>query len=164
MTRETASRTKSNGRQKRGSALVEFAAAIAVLIPLVFLTIFACYEVTLAFMIYNALNQAAHSAAMVISREYGSDPTVATDTSKQTALLSHITFSNMVVSPNQFTVSFPPSPDTTSWTDLTTAGRMILVTCTYTGGKNGLAPFPYPDPLNLGQSFTLQASAVAYLE
>ena len=151
-------------RRKRGSALVEFAAAIALLFPLVFLTVFACYEVTLAFMIYNALNQAAHSAAMVMSRAYGGDPTIATDSSKQSALLQNITFSNMVVSPNQFTVAFPPSPETSSWTELSSAGRMILVTCTYTGGQNGLAPFPYPDPLNLGQSFTLQASAVAYLE
>lgn len=151
-------------RNRRGSLIIEYAAALVVIFPIVFITVFTCYEMSLAFMIFNALNQSSHSAAMILAKAYGSDPSVASDTSKQTSYLQNVTFTNMVVSTNQFTVTFPPNPQTSSWTDTTGNVPIVLVTCTYTGGQNGLAPFPNPDPLNLGPKISLQATAVAFLE
>lgn len=153
-----------NSRNRCGYLIVEYAAALVVIFPLVFITVFTCYEMSLAFMIYNALNQSAHSAAMTLAKVYGSDPTVAADTSLQTSYLQNITFTNMVVSPNQFTVTFPANPQHSSWLDTEGNVPIVVVTCAYTSGQNGLTPFPYPDPLNIASKITLQATAVAFLE
>lgn len=115
-------------------------------------------------MIYNALNQSAHTAAMTMAKVYGSDPTVAADTSLQNSYLQNITFTNMVVSPNQFTVTFPANPQHSDWLDTDGNVPIVVVTCKYTSGQNGLAPFPYPDPLNIASKITLQATSVAFLE
>lgn len=155
---------RRKSRNRWGYLIVEFAAALLVILPIVFITVFTCYEMSLAFMIYNALNQSAHSAAMTLAKVYGSDPTVAANTSLQTSYLQNITFTNMVVSPEQFTVTFPPNPQHSSWLDTEGNVPMVVVTCTYTGGQNGLAPFPNPDPLNIASKITLQATAVAFLE
>lgn len=158
------SSTKKRSRNRYGAAIVEFAAALVVIFPLVFIIVFTCYEMSLAFMIYNALNQSAHTAAMTLSRVYGSDPTVASNTAMQESFLQNITFNNMVVSPNQFTVTFPANPQQSSWLDTDGNVPVVVVTCTYTSGQNGLPPFPYPDPLNIASKITLQATAVAFLE
>ena len=151
-------------RNRSGSQIIEFAAAIVVIFPLVFITVFTCYEMSLAFMIYNALNQSAHTAAMTLAKVYGSDPTVASATSLQESYLQNITFTNMVVSPDQFTVTFPANAQQSSWLDTEGNVPIVTVTCKYTSGKNGLPPFPYPDPLNIASKITLQATAVAFLE
>ena len=149
---------------ERAAMTAEFAAAIAVFVPVLLIVVFACYEVALAFMIYNALNHAAHSAAIALARAYGGDASYATSTAKQQALFEQIKYANMVVSSQQFRAVFPPSPATASWTSQPGDIPAIVVFCKYTGGQHGLPPFPNPDPLNLSQRFTLQASATAYLE
>lgn len=150
-------------RSTKGVVTAEFVGALAILLPIVLLVVFSCGEVAAAFMIYNALNFSAQSAAMALAKAYGQDPRYATDSSMQQALLSQITYANMVVSPQQFTVQFPGSPSTASW--LTTSNiPEVVVTCTFKSGQYGLPPFPNPDPLRLGKNFSLKATAVAYLE
>lgn len=156
--------TIRKSRNRHGYAIVEFAAALVVIFPIVFLTVFTCYEMSLAFMIYNALNQSAHTAAMTLAKVYGSDPTVANNTSLQETYLQEIKYTNMVVSPNQFTVTFPANPQRSDWLDTDGNVPIVTVTCKYTSGQNGLQPFPYPDPLNIASKITLQATAVAFLE
>ena len=159
-----ASRSKRAMRSSKGAVITEFAAALVLLLALFLSITFACYEVCLAFMIYNALNHSAHSAAMLLSRVYGGDPAVATSTAAQQAYLESIKYAGIVVDPSQFTVTFPPSPSTASWDSTSGNVPTVVVTCTYTGGQYGLPPFPNPDPLQLGQMFTLTAAATAYLE
>jgi Flp pilus assembly protein TadG len=151
-------------RTQVGAVSVEFAAAIALVLPIVLVVIFGCYEVAIACMIYNALNHSAQQAALALARAYGGDATYATSSEKQRAVLSTINFAHMVVSPQQFSVQFPQSPAAASWTGNDGNCPTVSVTCKYTGGRNGLAPFPNPDPLNLARSLSLEAKATAYLE
>ncbi len=76
--------------RKRGTSQVELAAGLVLGLPIIIGTAFVCYEVVLAYMIENALNKAAHSAAMTLAKAYGSDPTVATSAAKQTTYLNKI--------------------------------------------------------------------------
>lgn len=148
----------------RGAVTAEFAAALVVFLPIVIIMGFVCYEVVIAFTIYNALNHCAQLGAMAISEAYGGDAGYATSITMQQNILQNITFANIVVNPNQYSVQFPPSPQTATWTDLTGNVPEVVVTCTYAGGLYGLPPFPNPDPLHLGKTFILQAKASAYLE
>ena len=155
---------RTNRRKTFGAVSAEFAATIALILPVVLLVLFACYEAVIACMIYNALNHSAHTAAMALARAYGSDVTCAKSLSKQQVVLDDIKFANMVVSPEQFSVKFPESPVTSKWTDNSGNLPTVSVTCRYAGGKYGLATFPNPDPLHLGRQFSLEATATAYLE
>ena len=154
---------RPRSRASRGAVSAEFAAAVCLIAPLTILVIFSCYEIMTAFLIHNALLHSAHVAAMTLSKAYGGDATYATSTDKQKQIFQNIKFSNIVISPNQFSAQFPPTPATADWT---TPGNVpaVTVTCSYKGGQNGLPPFPSPDPLNLGSNFTLTAQAKAYLE
>jgi Flp pilus assembly protein TadG len=151
-------------RSSSGAIAAEFAATIALMVPIVCAILFCCYEVAMAFTIYNALNHSAHLAAMALSKAYGSDAGYATSSSMQQNVLKSVTFPNIVADPQQFTVAFPPAPATASWKGQTGDVPLVVVTCTYQGGKYGLARFPNPDLLNLGSRFPLQAKATAYLE
>jgi hypothetical protein len=150
-------------RQQAGSITAESCAALVVLLPPLFFAAFVCYEVAMAFMIYNALDASARKAAMALAMAYPGDNTYATSATKQQSLLAGIHFANMVVNPNQFTVTFPSSPASATWTNSTGNIPAVVVSCTYRGGQYGLPPFPNPDPLNLGH-ISLTATATAYLE
>jgi Flp pilus assembly protein TadG len=161
--RANATRTRKRTSQ-RAAVTAEFAAAVAIFVPIILVVVFACYEVAMAFMIYNALNYAAQTAAIALSKAYGGDASYATSTTKQQALFAQIKYANMVVSPLQFSAVFPPAPANASWLSNSGDYPTVIVVCKYTGGQYGLPPFPNPDPLKLSQRFSLQASATAYLE
>jgi len=163
LNRREAERWNPSLRGASGSVSAEFAAAVCLFTPVTILVIFACFEIMTAFLIQNALVHSAHVAAMALSKAYGGDASYATSLDKQREVFQGIKFSNIVISPDQFSATFPPIPSTADWT---TPGNMpaVTVTCSYKGGQYGLPPFPSPDPLNLGSNFTLKAQATAYLE
>ncbi len=147
-----------------GAVTAEFGASIALMLPIALLVLYASYEVAVGLMIYNALDHSAHLAAMALSKAYGCDAMYASSWTKQQQVLSNITFSNIVVNPNQFTVTFPTTPSTSSWMNSNGNVPVVTVACTYAGGQFGLPPYPNPDLLGLGKTFRLQANASAYLE
>jgi hypothetical protein len=160
----TLRRKYRGGRTNSGAVSAEFAASLALMLPVVLVVLYACYEVAVALMIYNALDHSAHLGALALSKAYGGDPTYAVSVTKQNQVLSNITFAHVVVSSNQFEVQFPNAPATASWMSNSGNVPAVTVLCTYAGGQYGLPPFPNPDLLQLRKQFKLQASATAYLE
>lgn len=163
-----ASRSCCEGRRAVRSAtgaaqIAEFAAALCVFLPIALCVALAAYEASMVLMVHGALDHCAHSAAIVLSRAYASDTSVATNQSSQQQYLKTITFTNIVISPSQFQVKFPPAPDTASWSTNGNA-PLVYVTCSFTGGQYGLPAFPSFDPLHLLQGYTVTGSGEAYLE
>ncbi|MDR3617410.1 MAG: pilus assembly protein [Candidatus Obscuribacterales bacterium] len=156
--------TRKVGRPNSGAVTAEFAASLALILPMVLMILYASYEVAVALMIFNALDHSAHIAAMALSKAYGCDASCAVSSAKQQQVLSNITFNNIVVNPNQFAVTFPNNPPAASWKNGNSNVPIVTVACTYASGQFGLPLFPSPDPLQLGKLFKLQATASAYLE
>jgi hypothetical protein len=139
----------------RGASLVEFAAALALLIPTVFVIIFAVIEATSAIMIYNTLSSAAHQAARSLAIAYWKDSDVSGDRGMQnTQVFDGIRYPNCIVDSRQFDdPTFALGADPPS----------VTVRVRFRGGQYGLPPFPNPDPLNLG-SIELSATATQALD
>lgn len=137
-------------------SIAEFGAVLAVVIPLVFLLLFVCYECAYAYMIKGNIDNAAKNAARAMAIAYGQNPDVATNTSLQQNVYSGIRIPNFVNDNRQFD---PPqfSPSGGEPTNVT-------VTLTYRGGQYGLPPFPNPDPLNLSANFKIDATYTYQLE
>jgi len=111
-------------------------------------------EAGYGYIIKINMDGAARRAARDLAIAYGQDPSIAQDSSKVNTVLSMIRIANMVVDNAQFgePVFQTDNPPTAT------------VTVTYASGQYGLAPFPNPDPLNLGPTFTISSTATYHLE
>jgi Flp pilus assembly protein TadG len=143
-------------KNKRGATLVEAAAAIVVIVPVVILLLFVVLEVSYAYVIQNSLAQGARQAARDLAIAYGQNPEVANDRALQESMVfDNIRIANIIANSAQFdnptfdTAATPPT---------------VSVTVQYLSNQYGLPRFPNPDPLHLGNSFTISASNTFRLE
>jgi Flp pilus assembly protein TadG len=143
-------------RLSKGATIAEAGAAMALMIPLLFAVLFVVLEASQAYMIKEALAQGARQAARNLAVEYGKDSAIQYRRDLQDAqVFSQIRLVNVINANEQFsdpvwnTSASPPT---------------VTVTVTYTPNQHGLAPFPNPDPLNLGPNFVLNANSTYRLE
>jgi Flp pilus assembly protein TadG len=143
-------------RQQTGSSIAEAAAAMGLLIPLIFAVLYLVAEVSQAYLIKETLAQAAREATRQMAIVYGQGEQIKDDRKLQNKLVfDRIRFSNVIHSSAQF-----KDP---KW-DLSGSPPTVSVTVSYTSGQYGLPVFPAPDPLNIGTKFCLEACSVYRLE
>ncbi|MGD9682768.1 MAG: hypothetical protein AB7W16_16380 [Candidatus Obscuribacterales bacterium] len=144
-------------RRQRGAVIAEFAAALMLLFPLMFLICYVAVEAMQLCMIKSVLNHTAAVASRRLAVAYADDPEAAV--SNPDACFSEIRFNNVVVDNRQFDV-----PAGTAGWDIYSNPPTVTVEVTFQGGLYGLPPFPNPDPLGLGLNLTVRSSAKANLE
>jgi Flp pilus assembly protein TadG len=143
-------------RKQRASSIAEAAAAMGIMLPLIFIVIFTVIEITQAYLIRECLAQGARSAARQMAIAYGQDNQIKESRSLQNKLVfDNIRITNIINSSQQF--------DNPKW-NVTGYPPTVTVTVSYTSGKNGLPAFPNTDPLNLASKLTLSAKSVYRVE
>lgn len=143
-------------RKYRGASIVEGAAAMTMLLPIVFLVIFASVEISYLYVLKSSLVEVAREAARNLAIAYGQNPAVAGSRSLQDSLvLSRLRVPNVVNSERQF-----DNPIFTQASDPPT----VTVTVRYTGNQYGLPPFPNPDPLHLGSGIAISSTSTYRLQ
>lgn len=141
-------------RKQRASSIAEAAAAMGIMLPLIFIVIFTVIEITQAYLIRECLAQGARSAARQMAIAYGQDNQIKESRSLQNKLVfDNIRITNIINSSQQF--------ENPKWN---VTGYPPTVTVSYTSGKNGLPTFPSTDPLNLASKLTLSAKSVYRVE
>jgi len=141
-------------RTNRGN-ISEFGAVLVLVVPLVLILIFAGYEFAYGFLIKSNIDNAAKNASRALAIEYGQDPTVATNSTKQQAIFDKIRIPNFVNDNQQFAVvKFEPVADPES----------VSVTVKYLGGQYNLPKFPNPDPLQIGANFVIEGTSTYRVE
>lgn len=138
-------------RSHRGTQFAELGAALIMFLPVMMISVLVAAEAAEAYEIVGTLNQAANQAARALALSYSEDPTGTM--ANPNTILSQITCLNIVKSTQQFN---------TNWNTLSTP-PMVTVTVTFKSGQYGCATFPNPDPLNIGQNFTLTATSFSPL-
>ena len=139
-----------------GASIVEAGAALTLLLPVMMLVLYVTLESSYAYLIKNSMNEASRMAARDLAIAYGQDSTIANDRSKEeSSVFNNIRLPNMVNDSAQFT--------NVNW-DLANSPATVSVTAVYTANRYSLPPFPNPDPLNLGGSFQVGATATYRLE
>ena len=141
-------------RRSTGS-LIEASAALVLMLPILITILFVTVEVCQAYIIKEVLEQAAREGARNLAIAYGQNHNITTDTTQQQNILSQIHYGGMVVSVNQFS---PPSWQTAN------QPYTVMLTVTYTSGRNGLSVFPTIDPLNLSGRLNLVGQSTYRLE
>lgn len=143
-------------RKSKGAGIAETAAALVLLIPLVFLVLYVVLEASKAYFIKEGLSQGARQAARDLAIAYGHTGSIENSRLTQdNMVLSNIKINGVINDPQQFddpVFNSSASPPT------------VTVTVRYTGGQYGLPTFPHPDPLNLGGNFNLSATSTYRLE
>ena len=143
-------------KTNRGVSIVEAAASLALLFPLVMLIVFVVLEASYAYLIRTSLSQAAQQAARELSVVYGQDPTISTDRSQQDSqVFNTIRITNIINNSQQFD---NPLFDTTG------NPPTVSVTVRYLSNQYGLPAFPSPDPLQLGNKYQITATSTYRLE
>lgn len=145
-------KTRKRANQS-GVSLVEFAAALALGLPLLIAILYVVLEASVYFAIRTNIDIAARNAARALAIEYGKDPTIASAPGgpKVQAVLNKIRIPGFVVNNLQFNT---PTFDTA------VSPSSVTIVCQYpSGGLYGLPKFPNPDPLKLGSSFKVISSA-----
>lgn len=143
-------------RNKSGVAIVEGAASLAVMLPIMFLCIYVALEVSYLYVLKSTLAEGAREAARDLAIAYGRDPEVANSRSAQnTAVFDRVRINNVINNSLQFDdpVFNPTSEPPT-----------VTVTVRYTPDQYGLPPFPNPDPLRLSGSFHLHGTSTYRLQ
>jgi hypothetical protein len=109
------------------------------------------------YMIKTTLDFAAQTAARRLAIAYGNDPVSAQAFPEK--VFDTIRFSGIVASSDQFSI-----PAGTAGWNTTKNPSTVSVNVVFQGNKYGLPPFPTPDPLGLGQTFSLTSTAMNRLE
>jgi hypothetical protein len=154
--------TRRKGRLVRsrlrcGFAIVELAASLMLLLPLLVVVCYVAAEAMQLCMIKSILNQGAAVAARRLAIAYASDQ-VSAIANPETSF-STIRVANVLVDDRQFKVP----PGTAGW-NLYSKPPTVTVEVTFGSGLYGLPQFPSPDPLKLGTNFVVKSSAQANLE
>lgn len=137
--------------------MAEFAASLAFLLPVIIIAGFVAFQVAQVYMVKTTLDFAAQTAARNLAIAYGKDPVSAEAFPEK--IFDKIRLVGIVVSSDQFSI-----PNGTAGWNTTVNPPSVTVNVTFQGGKNGLPPFPNPDPLGLGQDFSLTSTATFRLE
>ena len=129
---------------------------LTVVFPLIVLVTYVVMETSQAYMISQAMNQAAYLAAKGLANYYQTNPEVISNTIEQQNIFSAIRFTNLISSNNQFQIA--------GWNTSNNPGT-VTVTVTYLSGQGSppLPSFPNPDPLNLSSVFTISSSSTCAL-
>ncbi len=150
-------------RRARGSSIVETAAALSFMIPLLVLILFVTIEGCKAYLISQSLNQGAREAARNLATNYAQNPNIPNDaTAQATYGFSPVRIPGVITDNSQFSATFDTSGSTPS----------VTVNVAYiSNGTTDLAPFPdFGDinlglfSFNLGSNFQLSASSTYRLE
>jgi hypothetical protein len=144
-------------RSRVGVGMAEFTAALTFLLPIIVISGFAAFQVAQVYMIKTTLDFAAQTAARKLAIAYGQDPTSAEAFPEK--VFDKIRLVGIVASTDQFSV-----PSGTAGWNTTVNPPTVTVHVVFQGNKYGLPPFPNPDPLGLGESFSLKSSATYRLE
>jgi hypothetical protein len=144
-------------KSAKGITLIEAVGTIVLMIPIMMACIMAVQEVSQAYAIKQGLAQAARQAAADLAVAYEQSHLVAQSRALQDSLVfSKIAVRNAVTSATQFddgqfdTAADPPS---------------VTVTVHYRANAiTNLPAFPAIDPINLGSSLDLNASATYSLQ
>ena len=143
-------------RDSRGAGIAETAAAMSLMIPIIFAVLFVVVEASQAYMIKETLAQSARQAARDLSVQYGKSSAIQYDRSMQDVMVfDNIRVQNVINASEQF--------DDPVW-NTTANPPTVSVHLTYTSNQYGLPPFPNPDPLHLGSNFILDATSTYRLE
>lgn len=148
------SRANRSSREK-GFSLVEFAASLALFLPVLIAVLYVTLEASYGYTIKANLDASVRKAARALSIEYGKNPTITTDSTAQGTIFDTCKINNFVNDKAQFST---PTFDTT------TPPGTVTLTVTYTSGSYGLPTFPNPDPLNLGPTFVIKSTSTYSLE
>jgi hypothetical protein len=147
-------KTRSSLRSARATSLIETVVGLILGLPVVVAIIFVIVECCSYFLIQANLDAATRKATRDFSIEWGKDPTVATDGTKQQAVFTDCLIPGFVNDPGQFSAPVFDGSDPPT----------VTVVGTYAAGQYGLAPFPHPNPLGLNASFTIRSEATYRLE
>ncbi|MBI4534606.1 MAG: pilus assembly protein, partial [Candidatus Melainabacteria bacterium] len=140
-----------SGSRSKGAAIAEAGAAMCLILPVVFVVLFAVLEASYAYLIKDNLTQAARAAARNLAIAYVQNPDIVGNRALQESMvLDRVRLANFVNDSRQFD---DPTFDTAS------DPPFVSVTVRYLGGQFGLPPFPNPDPLHLGGRYTIVASS-----
>lgn len=143
-------------RNKSGVAIVEGAASMAVMLPIVFLCIYVALEVSYMYVLKATLAEGAREAARSLAIAYGRDPDIASSRSSQDSeVFDRVRIANVINASAQFNdpvFNANAEPPT------------VTVTVRYTDNQYGLPPFPNPDPLNVSGLLTLVGSSTYRLQ
>jgi len=150
-------RRRVSSRLCSGTAIVELAAALMLLLPLTIVVCYVAAEAMQICMIKSVLNHGAAVAARRLAIAYASDPAAAIADPESS--YANVRINNVIIDDRQFTIP----PGTSGW-DLYSKPPTVCVEVTFKGGLYGLPQFPNPDPLNLGANLVLKSSAKANLE
>lgn len=143
-----------NLRAPRATSLIETVVALILGLPVVIAIIFVIVECCSYFLIQANVDAATRKATRDLSIEWGKDPSVATDSSKQQAIFTDCLIPGFVNDPAQFSA---PVFDGTDPPTVTVVGS-------YAAGQYGLSPFPHPNPLGIKGDFTIRSEATYRLE
>jgi Flp pilus assembly protein TadG len=143
-------------RKNSGVAIVEGAASMVILLPIMFLVMYVALEVSYMYVLKSSLAEAAREAARNLAIAYGQDPAIATDRGLQdSTVFDKLRIGAIINSSAQFdnpvfnTSNDPPT---------------VTVRVNYTGGQYNLPPFPNPDPLHLEGNFQLFGTSIYRLQ
>jgi hypothetical protein len=145
-------------QSKSGITLVELAAAVIMGLPVIMIMLYATLEANLLFTIRTNLDVAVRRAAQLLITQYATSGTAAANTSNGN-LPAALGFDVQTADGHYF-INSAAKQFTWTW-DLTNRPNTITVTVTYPtsgNGKLGLLPFPSPDPLHIGNKFTILTS------
>jgi len=144
-------------RQSAGSAMSEFGAAMAFIIPITLIAAFVAFQVSQSYMIKVTLDYAAQTAARKLAIAYGKDPVTAMAFPETT--FDQIKCNGIVKSGEQFSI-----PNGTNGWNTTANPPTVTVDVVFQGGKYGLEKFPNPDPLNISSTYSITSRCVCRLE
>lgn len=146
----------STRHRRKGASIAETAAAMVLLLPLLFIVLFVVLEASKAYFIKESLAQGARQAARDLAVAYGRNADIEGSRTMQNQMaFDNIHLNGVIHDQEQFddpvfdSAGQPPT---------------VRVTVHYRGGQYGLEPFPNPDPLKLGNNFDLSAASTYRLE
>lgn len=148
---------RSLNRPATGSIIMEFAAALIIVIPMMLAIVLVTLEVTQAYLLKTSLTQLAEMAARELALQFATDCSVASASrAKQNRLVfDKIRLQGVVNASEQF--------DKPAF-NIAGECKSVSVTVRYLSGKHNLIPFPFVDPLNIGSNFQLAGSATYTLQ
>ncbi len=156
--KERQNRSNGHPRSTCGAAVADTVATMVIFVPLIVLIVLVTIQASIACVISGKMTQGAHLAARALATQYGTTPSIAVDSNMQQAVLTNVRIQNYVADNGQFELN------NTSW-QTTATPPTVTITCNYIPGVGNppLAPFPTFDPLGLGKSFKIKATATCRL-
>ena len=137
--------------RRSGSAIVETAAALAIVVPLLLVITYFASQASRGFLIKSGLDAAARRAARDLAVVYATNTGIASNRAQQDAIvLDRIRIAGVIANSKQFyQVQFRESETPPT----------VTVAVSYPDNKFGLTPFPDPDPFALSSKIRLTSSS-----